>query len=448
MRSKKQKNYFLLSLLFILFVVGCKKDETQLTLLEQSKSTKDFSASLVQEWMKESYAVVRERGFFALDASRLYSYTAIAMYESMVNGIENGASLEGQLEGLNSMPKPDKNKEYDWGIVLCHATPQVINHMLNNPAEEILRRVDLTRQIQEKKLKEDHEISSEVIENSKQFADQIAKAIIDYANSDGTSTVLSEPYTMPSTSVNPSYYDGNGSANPFFMAPFWWKSRTFATVSAKICEPAPPYEYSEDPSSIYYKDVKEVLDATRDPNKLYIGQYWANNPKESGTPAGSWISIGNQLVDQQNLDIIESLKMYLLLSISTRDTFITVWWTKYKWNLQRPVSYIRKVLGEPTWTSPVPTPPYPDYVSGTSANGGSSSEVLTYLFGGNKPFNDSQHVTKGFPTRSFTNFKQAGIEAYHSRIFAGVHMRKACEEGFKLGECVARNVIARINFKK
>jgi PAP2 superfamily len=448
MQTTKKINYLFLFVFSLAIFAGCTKDEVNTPQIEKSKKTREFSAALVQDWMKESYEVVKERGFFALDASRLYAYTSIAMYESMVHGIENGASLEGQLEGLNELPKPDQNKTYDWGIVLCHVTPKVLTHMLNTPNDELAKRVDLTRQIQEKKILEASDVPDEVIKNSKEFGDALAKAIIEYADGDRTKSVLAEPYTMPSTSLNPSFYDGNGTPNPFFMAPYWWRSRTLATVDAKICEPEPPYAYSEDPNSAYYKDVKEVYDDTQNPAKLYIGRYWANNPKESGTPAGAWIGIGNQLVDQLELDIVETLKMYLLLSISTRDTFITVWWTKYKYNLQRPVSYIRKVIGEPAWLSPVPTPPYPDYVSGTSANGGSSSEVLTHLFGSNTPFNDSQHVNKGFATRPFSNFKQAGVEAYHSRIYAGVHMRKACEEGFKLGECVARNVIARISFKK
>jgi hypothetical protein len=104
-------------------------------------------------------------------------------------------------------------------------------------------------------------------------------------------------------------------------------------------------------------------------------------------------------------------------------------------------------MGYDNWLSPVPTPPYPDYVSGTSANAGVSSAMLTRLFG-NRSFTDNQHADKGFQNRPFKSFHDAGVEAYHSRIYAGVHMRKACEDGFELGKCVAENIIGQIRFEK
>jgi hypothetical protein len=73
--------------------------------------------------------------------------------------------------------------------------------------------------------------------------------------------------------------------------------------------------------------------------------------------------------------------------------------------------------------------------------------MLTYLFG-NRSFSDAQHTDKGFRPRQFNNFREAGTEAFHSRIFGGVHMRKACEEGFKQGTCVAENIINKLQFEQ
>ena len=439
----------ILVLLATLFIVGCQKensnDQESPFQYSQVQPSSEYDAEIAQEWMTLAYNSVRDRGFFALDASRLYSYTALTMYESMVHGFPSGRSMEGQLNGFTQVPKPFTSKQYDWGIVLCHATPRVLAHMLNNPSQTLLQSLNELETRQERRIKLENNTSDRVVADSKEFGAALADHIIRYANSDGYAQLIARPYTMPSIAVNPAFYDGIEQENPFFMLPYWWTSRSFVISTAEICLPKPPYTYSEDPASKYYQDVLEVLDATRDPEKVFIGRYWANNPNVSGTPAGSWLGIGNQLVTQFNLDMFSSLRMYLLLTLSTRDTFIAVWWTKYKWNLQRPVSYIRRVLGQPNWNSPVPTPPYPDYVSGTSANAGSSSEILTSLFG-TRSFSDAQHVDKGYGVRPFPSFKAAGEEAYHSRIYAGVHMRKACEEGFKQGECVARNLLTNLRF--
>jgi hypothetical protein len=446
-------------ILFVVFAAmliwSCQKDENSdlqpdnnsELKYNQVKPSSEYKAELAQQWMQMAYNSVKARGFFALDASRLYAYTSLVMYESMVHGFPNGLSMEGQLKSFTQVPKPKENLRYDWGIVLCHATPLVLNHMLQKPNNAITFDIINLERSQERTLVQESNLPNDVVANSKAFAAELADYIIKFADSDGTAELLTRQYTMPSTSVNPAFYDGVEQTNPFFMAPFWWTARSFVIPNALTCKPLPPYTYSEDPASKYYQDVLEVLDATRDKDKVAIGHYWANNPGQSGTPAGAWVGIGNQLVNQFKLDLFSTLRMYLLLTLSTRDTFIAVWWTKYNWNIQRPVSYIRKVFKQPNWNSPVPTPPYPDYVSGTSANAGSSSEILTVLFG-NRSFTDSQHNDKGLETQTFSSFKRAGFLAYHSRIYGGVHMRKACEEGFKLGECIGNELLSKIKFTR
>jgi hypothetical protein len=353
--------------------------------------------------------------------------------------------MEGQLKNFTNVPKPLVNEKYDWALVLCHATPRVLIHMLKGANNTIVQEITSLERTQERRLKNETNLTDDIVDNSKEFAVALADFIIAYSESDGAKEALARPYRMPTIAENPANYDGIEQAEPFFMAPFWWTSRSFVISTSEICRPLPPYTYSEDPASRYYQDVLEVLDATRNPEKVRIGQFWANNPNQSGTPAGAWVGIANQLVDQLELDLETTLRMYLQLTLSTRDTFLAVWWTKYNWNLQRPVSYIRRVLNQPNWNSPVPTPPYPDYVSGTSANAGSSSAILTRMFG-NKPFTDGQHSDKGFGVRSFADFTSAGKEAFHSRIYAGVHMRKACEEGFTQGACVANDLMSRLRF--
>jgi PAP2 superfamily len=135
-----------------------------------------------------------------------------------------------------------------------------------------------------------------------------------------------------------------------------------------------------------------------------------------------------------------------LLTLSTRDVFISCWYSKYTHNLQRPVTYIREVIGARDWNSPVPTPPYPDYTSGTSCNAGSSSTILTQLFGA-REFTDNQHADKNFTPRTYKNFREAAIDAYHSRIYGGVHMRRACEKGMEQGACVADYLIRNLKFE-
>jgi hypothetical protein len=416
---------------------GCQKTETAPLNIQ-------YKAELPQQWMRFAYDAVKRQGWFALDASRFYAYCAITAYESMVHSIPNGRSLAGQLQGLDNLPQPDPSKNYDWGVVLCHAMPLVMEELMPTMIQDSRFAMSYVAREQEQEMVRDYDLSPEVIADSKAFASDLADAIIAWSRTDNRLGMENIAYTPPSLVGNPQFWDGS-TLGQSFMMPFWWTSRPFVINSYSICPVAPPLTYSTDPNSPYYKEVEEVYNASFDPNKVFIGRYWANNPRESGTPAGSWLGIANQLVEQYDLDLATTLRMYVLLTVGTRDAFIACWYLKYTYNLQRPVTYIRNVMGHSSWSSPVPTPPYPDYTSGTSTNGGVSSATLTRLFGV-RTFSDDQHVDKNMGIREFASFKQAGIEAYHSRIYGGVHMRRACELGFQQGECISEYLWNNLRF--
>jgi hypothetical protein len=443
-----QRSYALIVLAFVATLwTSCRDIENTTTEAPQSLSTDQYSATLAREWMDMAYNTVRRQRMFALDASRTYAYCAIAMHECMVHGISNGRSLAGQLQGLSNLPEPAPSRQYDWGIVLCHTMPQIMAEMIPNLSIESDYIIDEQARSQENRLRQRYDISETVVEDSKQYADELAEALIEWSRTDNRIGLENISYTAPTRVGNPQYYIPTDVGAPVFMMPFWWSNRPFVIPSYRFGTVPAPYPYSEDPNSAYYKDVQEVYDATLDPDKVAIGRFWANNPGQSGSPAGSWINIGGQLVEQFELDMPTTLRMYALLAMGTRDAFIACWYQKYRYNLQRPATFIREAMGHPTWASPVPTPPYPDYTSGTSTNAGVSSEILTEMFG-LRPFTDGQHADKGFGVRQFQHFKQAGIEAYHSRIYAGVHMRRACEMGFRHGEEVGKYLISNLKFTR
>jgi len=446
MKSRQRSKILLLALFLGTSSLwwSCQKSDDKNQVEPRSVA---YDASLPQSWMYFAYDAVKRQGWFALDASRLYAYMAITAHESMVHSLPNSRSMAGQLQGLNNLPQPVPGKTYDWGIVLCQAMPQLFEELMPAMVDESRNRMTTIARNQENSLVDENKLSQQVIDDSKQFADELAEAIILWSRKDNRIGMQNLVYNSPSRVGNPQYWDGS-TLGQSFMMPYWWTSRPFVIQSYNICPVEGPLPYSEDPNSNYYKEVKEVYDASFDPAKIFIGRYWANNPLQSGTPAGAWLGIANQLVDQYDLDLATTLKMYVLMTVGTRDAFIACWHLKYKYNLQRPVSYIRNVMGQPSWSSAVPTPPYPDYTSGTSTNAGISSELLTRLFGV-RSFTDTQHTDKqDLGVREFDSFKQAGVEAFHSRIFGGVHMRRACELGFVQGECIGEYLWANLEFSK
>ena len=134
------------------------------------------------------------------------------------------------------------------------------------------------------------------------------------------------------------------------------------------------------------------------------------------------------------------------MGIALADSFIACWWTKNEYNLLRPITYIRTVFGDTGWSTPVNTPPFPEYTSGHSVQSAAAAQVLTNLFG-EVGFTDHTHNPLGYTPRSFANFFVFAEEAAISRLYGGIHYRPAIELGLAQGKCIGDKVNA-LTFKK
>src|SRR5262249_16711082 len=90
----------------------------------------------------------------------------------------------------------------------------------------------------------------------------------------------------------------------------------------------------------------------------------------------------------------------------------------------------------------IPTPPFPEYLSGHSTVSGAAAATLTNLLGA-VPFEDSTSITLGHAVRKFSSFRAAADEAGLSRIYGGIHYPIPNVEVGNLGRCVSGRVGAR-----
>jgi|GEM_PF-3687029 len=72
---------------------------------QESKSEKNNSCLILTDWMQLHCHLVRNtKGIVHVAYSRHFSYTAIAVYQSIVGSNKNYRSLQGQLNGLKEFP--------------------------------------------------------------------------------------------------------------------------------------------------------------------------------------------------------------------------------------------------------------------------------------------------------------------------------------------------------
>lgn len=404
-----------------------------------ARDASQFNAEVPVAWFDLAYDLVREESLSPPVASRIFGYLGVALYEALVPGMPSYQSLAGQLNDLQPLPKP-ADRAYHW--------PTIANSVLAATLEKLLNTESSSTQIHalEEQFSREFKpgLPPGVYKRSVERGQAISHVIMQWAASDGYESYKNCPYLPPS---------GAGlwqPTPPGFrppLLPCWGKLRPFVLNNGSECSPSPPVTYSEDPDSEFYQEALEVYNVVNHLNseQLAIAQFWADSPGQTGTPPGHSISILSQILIQERSSLETAAEAYARVGIALADSFIACWQTKYQHNLLRPITYIHKVLGDTGWTTPVVTPPFPEYPSGHSVQSSATAQVLTDMFG-EVVFTDNTHASLGYAPRIFISFFDFAEEAAISRLYGGIHYRAAIERGLEQGRCIGQRVNA-LEFK-
>ncbi|HEX2339716.1 MAG TPA: vanadium-dependent haloperoxidase [Vicinamibacterales bacterium] len=168
--------------------------------------------------------------------------------------------------------------------------------------------------------------------------------------------------------------------------------------------------------------------------------------KSYGPAVGHWNHIAQEVVARTGTSLEESARLFALLNIAMADAAICAWDARYTYNFWRPVSAIRfgdtdgnpATMPDPSWSSFIVTPPFPDYVPGHSAFSAAAATALALFYGTDDiPFTTGSDALPGV-FRSFPSFSSAAVEAATSRIYGGIHFRFASQDGLSAGSEIGR----------
>jgi hypothetical protein len=200
-------------------------------------------------------------------------------------------------------------------------------------------------------------------------------------------------------------------------------------------------EYAADFNEV--KAIGSLTSTVRTVDQTDAANFWFE-----ATPIG-WNRMARTVVADQSVNLYETARAFALLNVALNDSWIAGWDTKFHYDFWRPITAIQQAdldgntdtELDATWAPLRPTPGVPEYISTHSALGEAAAVVLTETLGPS-PF--SMTSTTALPagsTRSFTDFYSASFENTQSRVWVGVHFRKACEDGramgHEIGEIVA-----------
>lgn len=429
---------------------ACTPDETDTSSNNAKNRTELTDAAVANEYFAHSITLTKSTaGFTPPVAARTYGYLGLTLYEAVVGGMSDYKSLQGAVQGLKigALPTAESGKTYHWGECANRALSVMILKMYPTASLDNLAAVTATERKYEDQFQE--ETDAETFERSKAYGTALAEAMFQYAVSDGQSRSFTSNF--PATYTPPVFVGAWVPTPPAFqkipLQPYWGNVRTFHTNSVTGTQPPRHPDYSVDPASAFYKEGLEVLNVSKNltAEQKKIAQYWSDDPGLTGTPPGHSISIAMQVLEKEKANLALAAETYAKTGMAVHDAFVSCWKCKYDFNLLRPVTYIRQTLGEPNWTSLLPTPPFPEYSSGHSVQSGAMLVVLSEIFGYNYNFTDRTHEKRtdidGAP-RTYRSFTEAAEEAAISRLYGGIHYKAAIDFGVEQGKKVGKGIAA------
>jgi hypothetical protein len=439
------KNVFKIALL-VTFATSCSPDSTEWK--QKSQNPKFLHRSI-----RQITDVIVHDIFSPPVASRIYAYSSIAAYETMIHQDSKYQTLAGQLTDLEAFPQPDNGMEYCYPLAAVQATLKI--------GRTLVFSEDKMDVFYDGIMKEYHDmgVPDDIFDRSIEFGNQVADHVIAWSSKDNYKQSRSFP--KYSIQEDPATWKPTPPAYMDAIEPHWNKIRPFAIDSAQQFKPVPPTKFSTDKKSDFYKEALLVYETGNNltEEQREIAFFWDCNPfmmnvkghvmfaTKKISPGGHWMNITNVACEKIHADFVQSAEAYARVSIALIDGFISCWDEKYRSNLIRPETYINQYINE-DWVPTLQTPPFPEYTSGHSVISAASATTLTNLFGDNFSYTDSTEVAFGLPSRSFKSFYAASDEAAISRMYGGIHYLPACQVGITEGKEIGSFILAKIKTRK
>lgn len=397
---------------------------------------------VLADWYRLVLELVRHTATYSPPvASRSFAYLGVTLHEALVGVAAGTVSLAGQVHGLTPPPKAPRG--LDAALVLQGAFAASVPVLFSRTGPTGQRAMAAMTAQQDKALAGRADAATDAA--SRAHGAAVAAHILAWSESDGGAEIENMGFPMEAAKDKlPSQWvpTSKVAVQQAPLLPYWGTVRTFVLSSGADCGLPPPPDFSEEPGSAFYNEAKEVYDTSRsltDEQKL-IARFWSDDPMLSSTPPGHWISIMLGIFARDATPIDRQAEVLALLGISVADAFIACWDSKFKYDLVRPITYIRRLI-DPKWEPLLNTPPFPEYPSGHSTQSGAAAGVLTALYGADFAFDDATHADDGLPVRRFAGFTEAAEEAAISRLYGGIHFRAAIQQGLAQGACIAARVM-------
>ena len=271
------------------------------------------------------------------------------------------------------------------------------------------------------------------------IGESAAQALITARANDGL--LANVPYTPP---VGPGFWQPTPPSFGPPIAPWLGKMVPFTMTGAAQFFPHDGPDRLQ--SERWIDDYNETMtlgalnSTVRTSEQTEIGLFWTEHANQQDARAF------RGLAKQEGLDTADTARLMAMLFAGSADAAIGCWNAKYTYSFWRPVTAIPagggnpKLAGDPAWTPLGTTPSHPEYPAAHGCVTGAIAGILDGYFGTpNVHFSVDSLVTN--TTHVFNNTDDLVNEVKNARIYAGFHYRHSVDDGARLGQRVAKQLL-------
>ncbi len=409
--------------------------------------TKKYSAAVATQWFKLLTDITRSRPYVPPQTVRILSYSGLALYESVVKGMPSYQSMYTKLTG-DVIPS-EHPRNYYWPAVansaIASIAPRLMAYYGPNPSEPDMQNLEQTFNAMFLT-----EITQQELDRSAALGVTIAERIFEWSKSDGTlnpdgTLAACAPYTplgQPGSwePTPPTFFPGVGKCQGTL--------RTFIPGIAADVLPPPPPAYSTDPHSTFYQAAEATFNMrnnmTVDDQK--ISESWQDLVGTNYNTPAHVVNLTVKLIENANLNLEDASVLIAQQTMAIFDAVASCFYSKFHYNLLRPVTYIQNVMGHTTWSASIFTPQHPAYTSTMVSAAAAGFATAAYYLGNNRQFTDDSHASL-YGSWNYNSFDAIINDVKRARTVSGVNFVFSADAAIDQGKQVAARMHA-MSFKK
>jgi hypothetical protein len=274
------------------------------------------------------------------------------------------------------------------------------------------------------------------------YGKRAAQRIVDLRAHDGRNAPLE--FTTPPA---PGVWRPTSDPPVPFSTPWLSQMTPLVIKASDAYRPGPPPAMT---SLKYRREFREVkrfggdgitTPSARTPGQTQTAKFF------SDTGVGGLQGGLRDLAARHGLDISDSARLFAVANVAASDGFVSTWDTKFHYGFWRPVTAIQlaETDGNPatrpdkTWTSFIPSPPYPDYTSGLNTAVGAVSRAVAHVMGTQRIDLFITSPAAG-ETRHYRFAGAINRDAIDARVWSGLHFRTADVVGNHTAQRIATYV--------